>query len=127
MLATAKTLFDLNPSVKAHDEARLHKHLVGLKNLFEARERMGVLVSNIDIVECAKNQYQARLFELRRWFIKNRGKCVDRLKTAELKDFGMSDFQIHEARRRGIYYYRLVPLAQSTFYQARKARLDLEI
>jgi len=95
----------LNPSVKAEDELRLSWQATMMFHLFKSRSRIGQPVSTADLMEIG-NQYQARLYELRRALI-NIGLCIDRVKKGE----------------GGINYYSLVNLENSTFYAERKGKL----
>jgi hypothetical protein len=90
----------LNPSVEKEDEKRLLKHLYSLWNLFWSRLEIGiVVVSTIDLMDCGKAQYGARLYELRRIMIPG-GYCIDKVKRG----------------KGGVNYYAIVPNERSTFY-----------
>ena len=95
----------LNPSVPAEDELRLSAQAMKMWKLFRAWDKVGLLVSTADLMEIA-DQYQARLFELRRALI-NIGLCIDLVRKG----------------KGGINYYALVNLENSTFYAARKGKL----
>ena len=95
----------LNPSVKVEDELRLSQQAMKMWKLFKVRDKIGLPVSTADLMEIG-DQYQARLFELRRQLI-NIGLCIDLVKKGE----------------GGINYYALVSLENSTFYRDRKGKL----
>ncbi len=92
----------LNPSVKEKDELRLSRQAMEMYELFLARDRMGLLVSTNDL-DAIGDQYQARLYEVRRALI-SKGLCIDLVKKGE----------------GGVNYYKLVNLEQSTFFSKRK-------
>jgi hypothetical protein len=115
----------VNSSVKAGDEDRLAGQAAAIGRLFEARQRDGLLVSTLDLMGIFddgsgwnKAQYQARLYEFRRFLIP-RGSCIDRLRKAELPA------ELAANRRKGVNYYKLRPLADSTFFAERKHRPDI--
>jgi len=95
----------LNPSVLVEDELRLEGQAMEMWKLFKVRDKIGLPVSTADLMEIG-DQYQARLYELRRQLI-NIGLCIDLVKKG----------------KGGINYYALVNLENSTFYAARKGRL----
>ena len=95
----------LNPSVPDEDVLRLSRQANKMYGLFRIRHRVGLCVSTIDL-ERIGNQYQARLYEVRRALIPL-GWCIDLAR----KGTG------------GVNYYKLVRLEESVFYDARKYRL----
>lgn len=95
----------LNPSVEVEDELRLSRQCREMYSLFRVREKIGLSVSTIDLDEIG-DQYQARLFELRRALIKI-GLCIDLIKKG----------------KGGVNYYALVNVDESSFYAKRKDRL----
>ena len=92
----------LNPSVSAADEARLGPQADTVLKLFLGRAHWGQTVSTIDLraIGC---QYNARLWEVRRYLASHCDQCIDRVK----KDGGVN-------------HYKLVPLAESEFYREHK-------
>lgn len=96
----------LNPSVEEIDEERLVRHIRRLYRLFWARHRIGLLVSTIDLEKSGKAQYNARLLELRHALIPL-GQCIDRVRRGQ----------------NGQWYYKLVPLCESTYFAERKYEL----
>lgn len=95
----------LNPSVPVEDELRLSRQAMAMWKLFRAHDKIGLPVSTGYLMAIA-DQYQARLYELRRALI-NIGLCIDCI-----GNIGG-----------GIHYYALVNLENSTFYKARKGKL----
>jgi len=101
----------LNPSVETIDEERLVGHIRRLFGLFKFRDKVGLPVSTLDLMDLGKAQYNARLSELRMALIPL-GWCIDRV----VKDLPDNTAQ-------GVHYYKLVTLEKSTYYQKRKATL----
>jgi hypothetical protein len=97
----------LNPSVRAEDENRLSRQARDILGLFRARAAVGLVVSTIDLAGIAC-QYNARLYEVRRYLVKHEGQCIDLVRKGE----------------GGVNYYKIVPCELSTFYKAHKERLD---
>lgn len=95
----------LNPSVETEDEDRLHTQARDMRSLFFFRSRIFLPVSTIDLIDIG-GQYNARLFELRRWLIK-RELCIDLVRKG----------------KGGVNYYVLVPLKHSSYYKEREGRL----
>ena len=108
----------LNPSVPIEDEDRVEAQDKKMRRLFFAHHKIGLFVSTIDLAEIG-DQYQARLYELRRALIEH-DLCIDRLLRDELSK------ELAERSKKGIHYYHLVPLSKSRFYAERKAKLCLE-
>lgn len=96
----------LNPSVHELDEERLERHVRSMYLLFWARHVSGILVSTLDLQEYGKAQYNARLSELRQALMPF-GQCIDKVPREERP----------EAAQKGIHYYKLVPLSESTYYK----------
>lgn len=107
---------DLNPSVKPEDEVRVEIQAKRMRRLFFARAKENQLVSTADLRGIGA-QYNARLYELRHWLIKH-GLCIDDIKNGQL-----SKYQKERKKKKGIHYYSIIPLSQSTFYAERKDRL----
>jgi len=95
----------LNPSVPVEDELRLSRQANKMYGLFRIRQRIGLCVSTIDLEEIG-NQYQARLYEVRRALIPL-GWCIDLVRKGQ----------------GGINYYKLVRVEDSKFYAERKYTL----
>lgn len=141
----------LNPSVEVEDEQRLEGQAEEIRNLFFARRAMGLLVSTCDMRDIA-SQYQARLYELRRWLVQHQQSCIDNLTTDEWKLWKKTNPESHrklqtitkatiraEIKRqafsipinfsmirnmfKGIHYYKIRPLRTSTFYAKHKDKL----
>lgn len=89
----------LNPSVESNDEYRLSRQAERIVRLFVKARHGGRMVSNTELMEVAR-QYQARLFEVRR-FLTAYGFCIDLVR--------------REAN--GLNYYCMVPIDESTFYR----------
>lgn len=99
----------LNPSVKAEDEKRLSHQAREILSLFRYKLRLDLPVSTIELIGIC-GQYQARLWEVRRFLLKHCNQCIDRIRG-----------------EKGCYYYKIMPKELSTFYAERKAKLDLEL
>lgn len=96
----------LNPSVEEQDEKRLLTHFWSLWNLFWSRCRIGIfVVSTLDLMDCGKAQYGARLSEVRRAMIPM-GYCIDLVKHGQ----------------GGVNYYAIVPIENSSFYARLKEK-----
>lgn len=85
----------VNPSVGAAEEPRLSKQNRAIFRLFSG----GRSVSNVQLAQVAR-QYNARLWELRRALVRT-GFCIDLISKT----------------RRGLCFYKLVPVEQSSFYR----------
>ena len=101
-----KTLFDiaLNSSVPPEDALRLSRQCRKMYRLFAYKYKLGLPVSTAELDEIG-DQYQARLYELRRALIPL-GFCIDLV----WKGKG------------GINHYKMVPLAESKFYRKLKEK-----
>jgi len=92
-------------TVEPPDSERLKGHVRRLYNFFWTRHQIDVEVTTSDLIRVAKAQYNTRLRTLRLTLIPM-GWCID--------DIGRVP--------NGEHLYRLVPLVDSTFYEARKEK-----
>jgi hypothetical protein len=103
----------LNPSVKPPDEIRLEGYCKAMFHLFVERYHYCIKhpnasgVSTSEIIQIGKAQYQARLSELRRALIPL-GWCIDRV-----------------SGEGSVFFYKMVELNKSTFYQKRKDHINV--
>jgi hypothetical protein len=102
MLQETQFTFDdlfLNSSIESKDEIRLSGQAERILRLFIVARRDNRLVSNTALMAIGR-QYQARLFEVRRFLVKH-GFCIDLVKR----------------NGNGVNYYSMVSVDKSTFYQ----------
>ena len=109
----------VNPSVSEADERRLSGYVRRLYGLFKYRQIMALPVSTLDLIDLAKAQYNARLYELRRALIPL-GLCVDRIQEG---DEGWRPEWEDKKNGQTVYYYRMVWLADSRFFREKREKL----
>jgi hypothetical protein len=117
LLAEVRGDIDLNPSAQA--EQRAETLTRRLRRLFLAAYRKGRAVSTGQLSDTGGDQYQTRLYELRRHFGRH-GYCIDRLTHEE-----MTAAQRNWAKFHGVYFYVVRPGDKSRMYAKLKARGEI--
>ena len=108
---------DLNPS--AQGEQRAETFTRRLRKLFLGAYRNGKAISTGQLSDIGGDQYQARLYELRRHFARH-GYCIDRLTHKE-----MTGTQANWTKFHGVFFYMVRPGEKSRMYAKLKARGEI--
>jgi len=117
LAGTVKGDIDLNPSVE--NEQRAQTFTRRLRRLFLAAYRNGKAVSTGQLSNIGGDQYQARLYELRRHFARH-GYCIDRLSRRE-----MTATQGNWSKFHGVFFYAVRPGDKSRMYAKLKAKGEI--